>query len=264
MNLPSELPSTAFEYSVEAYNTATESTNRMHDDEVAKTFGFRGGLVPGVDVWAYMTRPCVDRWGPDFLTGGTMSARFSAPVYDGEEVDALLASDGTLTLSGPDGGVRASGSASLADLPAVLTIEATPEASSPVNRSPATRHNLETGTVLNTLRFTYRRSPAAQYLRDIRETSALYEKGGVCHPGFLARQANYVLSQTVQLGPWIHVSTTAHHRALVHDGDVIEVRGIVSKEFEHKGHRFVDLNVEISASGVPAWSASHTAIWKPR
>ena len=262
--MPSDSISTTFEYSVEAYNTATESTNRMHDDEVAKTFGFRGGLVPGVDVWAYMTRPCVDRWGSEFLTRGTMSARFSAPVYDGEAVDALLDSNGTLTLSGPDGSIRASGSASLAELPDVLTIAATSESSKPEDPPPATQRNLETGTVLNTLRFTYRRSPAAQYLRDIRESSALYEEGGVCHPGFLARQANYVLSRTVQLGPWIHVSTTAHHRALVRDGDEIEVRGIVTKEFERKGHRFVDLDVEISSNGVAAWSAAHTAIWKPR
>jgi hypothetical protein len=262
--MPADLPSKAFEYGVEAYNTATESTNRMHDDEVAKTFGFRGGLVPGVDVWAYMTRPCIDRWGSDFLTRGTMSARFTSPVYDGEAVEARLDPDGTLTLSGRDGSVRASGSAALGNLPEVLKVAATPEASLAQDPPPANRHNLEAGTVLNTLRFTYRRSHAVQYLGDIRETSSLYDEGAVGHPGFLARQANYVLSRTVQLGPWIHVSTTAHHRALVHDGDDIEVRGIVAKEFERKGHRFVDLNVEISANGVPAWSASHTAIWKPR
>ena len=74
------------EYIVEAYNTAFDSTNRMHDDAVARTYGFRGGLVPGVDVWAYMTRPCVDRWGEAFLTGSTMEARFVLPVYDGEVV----------------------------------------------------------------------------------------------------------------------------------------------------------------------------------
>ncbi len=256
--------SAPFLYSVEAYNTATESTNRMHDDEVAKTFGFRGGLVPGVDVWAYMARPCTDRWGSKFLTSGTMSARFSTPVYDGEVVEAQLDSDGTLILCGPDGGVRASGSASLGDLPNVLTLEATSQSSSSEDPPAATRHNLETGTVLNTLRFTYHRAQAAQYLRDIRETSSIYEDGAVGHPGFLARQANYVLSNTVRLGPWIHVSTTAHHRTLVHDGDEIEVRGLVTNEFERKGHRFVDLSVEITANGVAAWSASHTAIWKPR
>jgi hypothetical protein len=33
-------------YEVEAFNTATASQNRIHDDEVAQRFGFRGGLVP--------------------------------------------------------------------------------------------------------------------------------------------------------------------------------------------------------------------------
>lgn len=37
-------------YRVEAYNTAKLSENKMHDDTVAKRFGFSGGLVPGVDV----------------------------------------------------------------------------------------------------------------------------------------------------------------------------------------------------------------------
>src|SRR5215216_3941798 len=41
-------------YRLQAYNTAKQSENKMHDDTVAKRFGFSGGLVPGVDVMAYM------------------------------------------------------------------------------------------------------------------------------------------------------------------------------------------------------------------
>src|SRR3982750_2118229 len=37
---------------LQAYNTAKQSENKMHDDTVAKRFGFSGGLVPGVDVMA--------------------------------------------------------------------------------------------------------------------------------------------------------------------------------------------------------------------
>ena len=43
-------------YSVNAYNLAKNSENKIHDDSVARRFGFQGGLVPGVDVFAYMTR----------------------------------------------------------------------------------------------------------------------------------------------------------------------------------------------------------------
>ena len=50
-------------YRVEAYNTAKLSENKMHDDTVARRFGFSGGLVPGVDVMAYMMHLPVAKWG---------------------------------------------------------------------------------------------------------------------------------------------------------------------------------------------------------
>ena len=250
-----------WEHEVVAFNTATQSTNRMHDDSVAASYGFRGGLVPGVDVWAYLTRPCVDRWGTDFLERGAMDVRFVLPVYDGEAVVARLDDDGTLTCTGPDGTVRASGTAALAD-PADPKAIGTALVPDPV--PPAAPELLAPGTVLGTLVFHHRAEPARQYLADVRETSPRYEDGEVCHPGFLARQANYVLSSSVRLGPWIHVSTRAQHRGVVRAGELIEVRGAVIDEREHKGHRFVDLDVEITADGRPVWSAFHTAIWKPR
>lgn len=251
----------AWEHEVIAFNTATESTNRMHDDTVAATFGFRGGLVPGVDVWAYLTRPCVDRWGTAFLEGGTMGARFLLPVYDGEQVVCRLEEDGTLTATGPDGTVRAQGRAGMDDPPPPAEIDA---ADVPDPVPPAEAELLAPGTVLGTLRFHHRAGPAGQYLADVREDSDVYQGGAVAHPGFLARQANYVLSSSVRLGPWIHVSTRAHHRGLVRDGELVEVRGVVTDERAHKGHRFVDLDVAITADGRPVWSAAHTAIWRPR
>src|SRR6516225_8392372 len=50
-------------YRVEAFNTAKASENKIHDDAVARRFGFGGGLVPGVDVYAYMAHQPVVRWG---------------------------------------------------------------------------------------------------------------------------------------------------------------------------------------------------------
>jgi len=38
-------------YEVSAFNTAVASENKIHDDSIARRFGFRGGLVPGVEVW---------------------------------------------------------------------------------------------------------------------------------------------------------------------------------------------------------------------
>ncbi|HEX8803746.1 MAG TPA: hypothetical protein VF743_06125, partial [Acidimicrobiales bacterium] len=74
------------EYGLVARNTATTSANRIHDDEEARRFGFSGGLVPGVDVYAYMTHPPAEAWGIDWLRRGAMRARFLEPVYDGDHV----------------------------------------------------------------------------------------------------------------------------------------------------------------------------------
>src|SRR5215217_2396569 len=60
--------------------------NRIHDDEVARSLGFRGGLVPGVDVYAYLCHLPVECWGEAWPERGTMRARFASPVYDGEQV----------------------------------------------------------------------------------------------------------------------------------------------------------------------------------
>lgn len=81
------MPNRLETYRVAAYNTAKQSENKMHDDTVARRFGFSGGLVPGVDVFAYMMHVPVARWGRDFLERGLVEARFIKPVYDGETAD---------------------------------------------------------------------------------------------------------------------------------------------------------------------------------
>ena len=50
-------------WSATALNTAPDSENRIHSDELAKEYGFEGGLVPGVTISAYLVHPLVERWG---------------------------------------------------------------------------------------------------------------------------------------------------------------------------------------------------------
>src|SRR5215468_3108804 len=102
-------------YRVSAYNTAKQSENKMHDDTVARRYGFSGGLVPGVDVMAYMMHLPVRQWGRAFLERGLIEARFIKPVYDGENAEvSAIESDGVLTLEVESRGeLCATGSASL-------------------------------------------------------------------------------------------------------------------------------------------------------
>src|SRR6185369_11990858 len=75
-------------YRIQAYNTSKQSENKIHDDAVARRYGFSGGLVPGVDVMAYMMHLPVAKWGRAFLERGLVEARFVKPVYDGEIAEA--------------------------------------------------------------------------------------------------------------------------------------------------------------------------------
>src|SRR5262249_60392679 len=56
------------------------------DDDVARTYGYAGGLVAGTTVYAYMTSPLVAAWGSDWLARGTGSLTLLRPVYDGDEL----------------------------------------------------------------------------------------------------------------------------------------------------------------------------------
>src|SRR5437762_11092209 len=106
-------------YRVSAYNTAHDSENKIHDDATARRFGFGGGLVPGVDVYGYMTHLPVTRWGRAWLERGTAECRFFKPVYDGDTaIVSAVENGGGLDITVESRGeICASGRAALPDAP---------------------------------------------------------------------------------------------------------------------------------------------------
>ena len=121
------------------------------------------------------------------------------------------------------------------------------------------------GTPLRLPAHRFRAAEAGAYLADVREDLPLYEDARVAHPGWLLRDANHVLGSNVRLGPWIHVESRVRHLSLVRDGDAVEARAVVTREWEHKGHRFVELDVGLLADGErPVAHVIHTAIYRPR
>ena len=265
--------STVAAWELRAHNTATESANKIHDDEVARRFGFGGGLVPGVDLYAYLTHPPAEAWGLDWLERGSMQARFSHPVYEGDDVRVSPVEhdeDGNgervrLELRTrparcaqprrPPCRLRPTTAPALDPWPDV------PQVASPPPASPAT---LTVGTQFGLSSHGFHADRAGEYLDDVRETLPIYRTARVAHPGWLLRDANYVLSSNVRLGPWIHVESSAQHYRLVNDGVSVSTRSVVTREWEHKGHRFVTLDVAVIASGELAVRIAHTAIYAPR
>ncbi len=255
-------------YSVAAYNTAKTSENKIHDDTVARRFGFRGGLVPGVDVYAYMAHLPVERWGLAWLERGTAECRFLKPVYEG--------STAIVTAEPSDAGLKlqvtsqdelcATGTAelpSVASAPPALDIFA--DVAPRDERPPADEASLAVGTALGMRPLAVTKEFAAEYLRNVRETDPRYAAEGLAHPGLILRICNWALSHNVVLGPWIHVGSVLKNFAAAHVGDTLSARACVSANYERKGHRFVELDVLVLANASkPLARVTHTAIYRPR
>jgi acyl dehydratase len=254
-------------YRVQAYNTAKQSENKMHDDTVAKRFGFSGGLVPGVDVMAYMMHLPVRQWGRAFLERGLIEARFVKPVYDGEITDITGAeSDGTLTIEVESRSeLCATGSAWLPASAPSFSLADYSDIAAVTDRKPVNASSYQLDKWLGTVPRAWAGEAATEYLGDIRETDPIYAAEGLGHPGLLQRVMNKVLVDNAILGPWIHVGSRMQLLAAGHSGDELTARAKVTGNYEKKGHRFVELDALVVANGRTALAhCRHIAIYQPR
>jgi acyl dehydratase len=254
-------------YRVSAYNTAKQSENKMHDDTVARRFGFSGGLVPGVDVMAYMMHLPVQKWGRAFLERGFIEARFVKPVYDGEAALVTGAvNDGVLSIEIESRGeLCATGSASLPPSAPAVSLSDYIEVAAVSERQPVGATSYELGKWLGTMPRAWAGEDATAYLTDIRESDPIYVREGLGHPGLLQRVMNRVLVDNAILGPWIHVGSRMQLLSAARAGDTITARAKVIGNYEKKGHRFVELDALVVADGTtPLAHCQHIAIYQPR
>jgi hypothetical protein len=258
-------------YRVRAHNASTQSENRMHSDDVARQFGFRGGLVPGVAVFAHMTQPLVARYGEAWLARGTSDVRFDKPAYEGELLSISMAdgTDGThtLTCANADGAELARMTATM---PATAT---TPDARGGLAPAPPQSERLtvtwdlmEIGRPFPALAWTPSREDNLVWCRDCSDDLPLYREGSapLLHPGFILRQANHVLRTRFILPAWIHAASRITFFEALRVGPAYEVRAIPDEKWNRKGHEFVRLYVAIRCGQRTVAEVSHTAIFRPR
>ena len=258
-------------YRVEAYNISHASENKIHDDTVAKKLGFTGGLVPGVEMYAYLTNVCVQHWGPRFLEAGQLSCRFGKPLYDGHmaEISGTSDASGGLALRlVSDGNECATGTAMMpAVSPKAPAIDAYERALPPAldARPPASEASLATGKWLGIRPHVMTKAMADEYLANIKEALPLYAREGIVHPGLLLRLCNLALRENVVLAPWIHVGSDVQNFSPVRIGEEVSLRARVSDNYDRKGHRLVDLDCIVVAGGTRvAAHVKHSAIYALR
>lgn len=261
------------EYRVKARNTSVTSENAIHHDDTARRYGFGGGLVPGVTVYAYLTHPIVEAFGAAWLARGTVDVKFVKPVLDGEELTVtggITRRDGSgvaATLSGR----TASGECAIAAVtlpagsPTPANVAMYPTAPLPAERPLATRQHLAGLDALGTPEALYDEGCASEYLERVSDTQALYRgDAGWAHPAFFLQQANRALRDNVQLGPWIHVASAVRHLGGARVGATLATRGRVRSVFEKKGREMVELDLLVVTGERPRPVAHirHTAIYR--
>jgi hypothetical protein len=265
------VPTAVPDLQVVARNTSVHSANKIHDDTVAQTLGFKAGLVPGVTVYAYMTRSIVAALGSEWIERGWATVRFTYPVYEG---DALTLQTTVSPGEPPSIEVRAlnPGGAMCAVLQAGLQapearpsdLAAYPRAALPAERPPATRAVLEAIGVLGSPGRLYDAAAVAEYAEKFRDPSPLYVGAdALIHPAFYVEQGNRAVDRNVLPGPWMHVSSEIQHFAGAHVGDDLTTRGRVHRLFEKKGHEFIEVDLLLVANDTRAVAhLRHTAIYQ--
>ena len=132
-------------------------------------------------------------------------------------------------------------------------------------RPPADEQSLPVGKWLGMTPLTVTPDYQAQDLSDTRETDPLYAAEGIVHPGTILRCCNWALSHNVVLPAWMHMGSTVQNLGVARVGDTLGVRARVTKNYEHKGHKWVEIDALVLANErSPIARVTHIAIYRPR
>lgn len=265
-----------------ARNPSAASENKIHDDTVARDYGFRGGLVPGATSYSYLASHLANVLGPGWAAYGTSSIALVRPVYEGETVilggEVTQASGDTargslaasVWVDGPDGTRCAPGAAALTwgephpeePIPDFARAGIAPR--EPSARGPISKATAPLRQPLPTVEYT--EEAARAYLDDIEDETQLFRAsspfgGPLLHPGLYPSIANRVLSANFALGPWIHTKSEVRHLAPALLGGTYRAYGELVDAFEKRGHEYVTADVLITdAADQPVCRMLHTAI----
>jgi hypothetical protein len=263
------------DYVVRTHNPSKQSENRMHSDAVARSFGFRAALVPGVSVFSHMTQPLVAQWGAAWLARGSAEVSFSKPAYEGDLLtvhsqpadDENTACNCIVTCCNEQGVELASLRAALPDACPLPDARGGLPPAAPVTERPQVSWELlETGRPFPALAWTPTSAENLAWCDDVRDALPLYREGAspFLHPGLVLRQANYILRRRFVLPAWIHVASRITFFDTLRAGLNYEVRAIPEEKWRHKGHEFVRLFVALCNNGRSVAEILHTAIFRPR
>lgn len=270
-----------------ARNTAADEAGSIHDDAYAARLGYRGGLVPGVTLLAYLTPALIAAFGEAWPQRGRLRARFVRPAYDGDTLSVLAAVERTDAT-----GVSLACHIDNADGAVCVEVEATcaleeqasaakpwrtsipvagPGAVAPDGGLPElARENLAAGQELSPLTYRLSLVQAIAWALEANDDSAWYRDaspfgGPIVHPAFFARDAIYLLRYNFAYKATVHAETDLAYQGPGYPDRDHTVYGNIAELYERNGNSYVVLDtLTVDQDGREIVRNRHTSVIRLR
>ena len=251
-------------YEVIARNHSTAHENRIHSDDVAQKYGFKGALVPGVAVYGHLTRPLAERFGGDFLGRSITALRLIKPAYDGDRLRINLSEDDGQHVAE----CRNAEGTLLADLRVQLPDEMPPP-ETPLSLSKRAKRRgrveinwavVKEGEPYPAWDWEITAAENQRFREQIADELELYE--AYVHPHAILSIANQALTRPFVMPAWIHTASEVRHRQALRVGESVAVRAVPLEKWRRKGHEFVRLYIDVHRDQTLTTEMFHTAIFK--
>ncbi len=250
----------AAQYEVRARNFSESSENRIHSDDIARKYGFKGALVPGVAVYGHLTYPLVQAYGADWLGHSVDNLRLIKPAYHGDRLIVSMGADG-VTCHNDSGDLLATlASATPHTLPKEDYVHLLEGEFKSLDRVEIGWDTVIPEQPFAPWEYTLTAEENARYTREVDDHLELYKD--YVHPHLMCSLANTILTREYVMPTWIHVGTESRHHAPLKVGDTIAIRAVPVDKWERKGHQFIRIYAGFWRGDELTTDLLHTAIFR--
>jgi acyl dehydratase len=252
------------DYRVIARNYVADSENRIHSDEIARRFGFRGALVAGVAVYGHLTYPLVQAFGEHWLGNSVSTVRFQKPAYDGDPLTIAMApaDPGYLVTCHDTAGTLLADMTSTmpAAMPAPMQLDCLNAPPRSPDRVEINWNNVCPEQPFTPWHWQITEDRNQTFARQVADDLAIYREAA--HPHWLLAIANHALVREYVMPAWIHVGSEIRMHRLLKVNETVEVQAVPLEKWERKGHEFIRLYLRYTRDDEITTEIFHTAIFK--
>lgn len=226
-----------------------EFVGTLHDNATAIDLGYPAALVPGIDIYAYLSQFGLRTWGQPWLERGALTLQAIRPVFDNQWLTVAVEASGygdeeekfDLHLYNSSDTLVAQG--------AICLRAVSPEIPSRADYSilrrgqtvpPGTADDLQVGMRFSSVSAVVSDSDNARHSREFTESTDFYVRTGYVHPAYLQRLAlSNAHSSFAHPTPPIYIASTGQNFEPARVGETLDTPGIITRLWERNGHHYM-------------------------